>query len=113
MRVTLLPMEVRSSSVDSTKITVWEKFTAAHIVIDHPNVGGGLTVSLLGYDQGAQYSYSLGLSGAIVSSGHTLWKIGPDYTAGAGIAKEYIPYQFYVSVTASGTNAFGVYASVI
>ena len=114
MKVTLLPTEVRAAgTVDSQKVTVWEKFEAAHIVIDHPNVGGGLTVSLLGYDSGAQYSYSLGLSGALVASGHTLWKIGPQYTAAAGVAKEYVPYQFYVSVTASGTNAYGVYASVI
>lgn len=112
MRVTLLPLNVRSSSVDSPKVTVWEKYEAAHIVIDHPNVGGGLTVNLLGYDQGAQYSYSL-LSGAIVTSGHTLWKIGPAYTAAAGVVKDYIPYQFYVSVTASGTNAYGIHASVI
>src|SRR5258706_14984930 len=113
MRATLLPMEVRTSSVDSQKITVWEKFNAAHIVIDHPNVGGGLTFNLLGYDQGARYSYSLGLSGAITSSGHTLWKIGPEYTAAAGVAKEYVPYCFYVSVTASGTNAYSITASVI
>lgn len=114
MRATLLPLEVRGAgTIDSRHITVYQKYDAAHIVIDHPNVGGGLTVSLLGFDEGARYSYSLGLSGAIVSSGHTLWKIGPQYTAGAGIAKEYVPYDFYVSITASGTNAFAVYASVI
>ena len=113
MRAVLLPMAVRSSSVDSPKITVWEKFNAAHIVIDHPNVGGGLTFNLLGYDQTSGYSYSLGLSGAVVASGHTLWKIGPEYTAAAGVAKEYVPYQFYMSVTASGTNAYSISASVI
>jgi len=40
-------------------------------------------------------------------------KIGPQYTAAANVAKEYIPYQFFVSVTASGTNAYGIGASVI
>ena len=112
MYVTPLPLKVRTTSETSAPVTVWEKFTAAHIVVDHPNVGGGITVVVYGNDPYSGYRYSL-LSTNIVASGHTLMKIGPDYTAAANVAKDYIPYQFVVSVTGSGTNAYSVSASII
>ena len=112
MYVNLLPMEVRTSSADSKVVTVWEDHEAAHIVVDHPNVGGGITVVAFGKDPSSGFGYPL-LSSNIVASGHTVMKIGPQYTAAANVAKEYIPYQFFVSVTASGTNAYGIGASVI
>lgn len=112
MFVSLLPMAVRTTSATSSVVTSWEKHEAAHIVVDHPNVGGGLTVSVFGKDPASDFGYLL-LASNIVASGHTILKIGPEYTAGANVAKDYIPYQFYVTVTASGTNAFGVGASVI
>jgi len=92
MYVNVLPLKVRTSSVESPPIVVWEKFTAAHIVVDHPNVGGGITVVAYGKDPSSGFRYPL-LSSSIVASGHTLMKIGPDYTAGANVAKEYIPYN--------------------
>ncbi len=112
MYVNLLPPMVRTSSENSREVTVWEKFTAAHIMVAHPNVGGGLTVVAYGKDHSSNISYPL-LSTNIVASGATLMKIGPDYTAGANVAKEYIPHTFYVAVTASGTNYYSIGASVI
>jgi hypothetical protein len=112
MRVTFLPLEVRSGNVNSREVSVYEKYTAAHLVVDHPNVGGGFTVNVYGKDLTSGYSYSL-LSSNIVASGHTLMKIGPDYTAGANVAKEYIPYTVWVGVTASGVNAYSIGASII
>jgi|SRR6185295_1571366 len=112
MNVSLLPYKVRTTSEDSTLVKSWEKHEAAHIVVDHPNIGGGITVVVFGKDLTSGFSYPL-LSSNIVASGHTVMKIGPDYTAGANVAKDYIPYAFYVSVTASGTNAYSIGASVI
>lgn len=112
MYVNLLPMKLRTSSEVSRPVTVWEKFTAAHIIVDHPNVSGGITVVAHGYDAATGYKYPL-LSSNIVASGHTLMKIGPDYTAAANVAKEYIPYQWVVSVTASGNNFYSVSASIM
>lgn len=112
MYVALLPLEVRTSNAESKVVTVWEKFTAGHFVVDHPNVGGGLTVSVYGKDPLSGFSYLL-LASNIVASGHTVMKIGSDYTAAANVAKDYIPYNFYVSVSASGTNAYSIGASII
>jgi len=85
---------------------------AAHFVVDHPNVGGGITVAVYGRDTISNYDYLL-LSSAIIASGHTVMKIGPEYTAGANVAKDYIPAHVLVSVTASGTNAYSIGASFI
>lgn len=112
MFVNLFPLEVRSSNATSKEVTVWEKFTAAHIVVDHPNMGGGMTVVVFGKDRTSGFGYPL-LSSNIVASGHTVMRIGPDLTAGANIAKDYIPHCFYITVTASGTNAYSIGASVI
>jgi hypothetical protein len=112
MYVNALPFGVRTTSDTSREIKVWEKHEAAHVVVDHPNVGGGITVVVFGKDPASGFRYPL-LSSNIVASGHTLMKIGPDYTAAANIAKDYIPYMIVVDVTASGTNAYGVSASII
>lgn len=112
MYVTALPFAVRASSEASKDITVWEKFNAAHVVVDHPNVGGGLTVTVFGKDPYSGFKYPL-LSSAIVASGHTVMKIGPELTAGANIAKDYIPYQIFIDVASSGTNAYSISASII
>ena len=112
MYVNALPLEVRTSSATSRDIRVWDKHEAAHFVVDHPNIGGGITVVVFGKDPTSGFRYPL-LSSNIVSSGHTVMKIGPDYTAATNIAKDYIPYNFFVEVTGSGTNAYSVSASII
>lgn len=114
--VKLFPFKVRTASAESDRVTVWDKYQAAHIVIDHANVGGGLTVGVFGVvpgDNGSpDFQYSLA-STAIIASGHTVIKIGPDYTAATNVIKDYMPYYFKVAVTASGTNAYGINASLI
>lgn len=111
MYVNALPFGLRTTSA-TKEVTIWEKFTAAHFVVDHPNIGGGITVSVFGKDPASGFKYLL-LSSNIVASGHTVMKIGPDYTAAANIAKEYIPYQISVDVAASGNNFFSVAASIM
>ncbi len=110
--VKLFAFDTRTSSATSDTVTLWEDREAAHFVVDHPNVGGGITVGVYGKDPLSGFGYSL-LSSNIVASGHTVMKIGPDYTAGANVGKDYMPYQFYVTVTASGTNAYSIGASII
>lgn len=112
MFVNVLPLEVRTTNTTSKTVTVWDKYRAAHIVVDHPNMGGGITVGVFGRDPSSGFRYPL-LSTNIVASGHTVMKIGPEYTAAANIAKDYIPYQIFVDVVASGTNAYAVTASII
>jgi hypothetical protein len=75
-------------------------------------MGGGITVVVFGKDPTSGFRYPL-LSTNIVASGHTVMRIGPELTAGANIAKDYIPYLFNVEVTASGTNFYSIGASII
>ena len=110
--VNVLPGEVRTSNATSNVIRVWDKYRAAHFVVNHPNLGGGITVRVFGKDPVSSRSYLL-LSSNIVASGHTVMKIGPEYTAAANIAKDYLPYNVYVDVVASGTNFYSVGASFI
>lgn len=111
--IKVLDSAVRTSSVTSPVLENYDLNRAAHFVVDHPNVGGGITVNVYGRDTLANFDYLL-LSSAIVASGHTVMKIGPEYTAGANVAKDYIPAHVVVAVTvASGTNAFGIGASFI
>lgn len=112
MNVNVLPFKVRTTSETGKDITVWDKYQAAHVVVNHPNIGGGITVVVFGKDLTSGFRYPL-LSTNIVASGHTVMKIGPELTAGANIAKDYIPYQIFVDVTASGTNAYSIGASII
>lgn len=112
MYVKVFALEARTTNATSTPIVSWERHESAHFVVDHPNVGGGLTVGVYGKDPLSGFEYLL-LSSAILASGHTVMKIGPDYTAAANIAKDYIPYQIVVNVAASGTNFYSIGASVI
>lgn len=113
MYVSVLPLAGRTSNETGKDITVWEKYSAAHVVVDHPNVGGGFTVVVSGKDLYSGFKYPL-LSSNIVASGHTVMKIGPDYAAAGNVAKDYIPYTMVVDVVGvSGTNFFSVGASII
>lgn len=111
MYVQVLPGEVRTTST-SKEVKIWDKYRAAHVVVNHPNVGGGMTVVVFGKDPTTGFKYPL-LSSNIVASGNTVMKIGPEYTAGANVAKDYIPYLVSIDVTASGTNYYSVGASFI
>ena len=108
MNVTFLPLDTRVASVDSTMVTVWEKYNHAHIVVYAPAVNG-FTVAVKGRAAGVDFPI---LSTNIVASGTTVMKIGPEYTAGANIAKDTVPYNFYVSVTASGSNTYSIGGSI-
>lgn len=103
---------VRTSDYTSPVLENYELHQAAHFVVDHHNVGGGITVRVFGRDTITNFDYLL-LSSNILASGHTVMKIGPDYTAAANVAKDYIPAHVVVNVTASGTNAYAIGASFI
>lgn len=114
--VTILPSKERTASVDSPAITVWEKYQAAHIAIDiNSGSGFNLVFDVRGKDTASGKSYSLLTTGTIAASGLSILKIGPDYTSAANIAKDYMPYSFYVAVTASGSTSatYSVAASLI
>jgi len=101
MHATLLGSESRIADVDSRVITVWEKYKAAHVVVDITAGNPNLVVSLMAKDPTSSKNYSL-LQSSTINSGTTVLKVGPDYTAGTNVAKDYVPYMFYASVVQSG-----------
>lgn len=108
----LLPLKARTVSAVSPTVTVWEKYQAAHIVVDITAGSPKLIVTVKGKDAASGKGYTL-LTSAELTSGTTVLKVGPELTAGTNIAKDYLPYQFYVDVTLSGTATYSVGASLI
>ena len=104
MHATLLGSEARTADVDSRIITVWEKYEAAHVVVDITDGSPNLVVTLKGKDPTSKEDYTL-LTSATINSGTTVLKVGPAYTAGTNVAKDYVPYMFYASVAQSGAVA--------
>jgi len=104
MHATLLDSQSRNADIDSRIITVWEKYEAAHVVVDITAGNPNLVVTLKGKDPTSKEDYTL-LQSSTINGGTTVLKIGPVYTAGTNVAKDYIPYMFYASVTQSGAVA--------
>ena len=101
MHAALLGSESRTADVDSRIITIWEKYEAAHVVVDITSGTPNLVVTLKGKDPTSNKDYTI-LTSSTLSSGTTVLKVGPDYTAGTNVAKDYVPYMFYASVAQSG-----------
>lgn len=113
--VNILPSQTRTAST-SKEITVWEKYTAAHVAVDITAGDSVLVVSLKGKDLASGKSYVILTSTLQPNSGTTILKVGMDYTAAANIAKEHLPYQLLVDVTQSGgtpTATYSIGASLI
>lgn len=113
--VSILPPQTRTDSI-TKEITIWEKYTTAHIVVDITAGDSVLVVALKGKDLASGKKYLLLTSTLQPNSGTTLMKVGMDYTAAANIAKEHLPYQLSVEVTQSGgtpTLTYSIGASLI
>ena len=114
--VGLLPLGTRTANASSPIITVTEKYQAAHVVIDvTAGTGFNLLFSVKGKDATSGKSYTILTSATINTTGTTVMKIGPELTAGSNIAKDYIPYNWYIDVTQSGgvSANYSVGASLI
>lgn len=113
--VGLLPSQSRTTSVTSPVISVAEKYEAAHIVLNvTAGTGFGLTLTVKGKDLTSGSTYDILASSFVTSTGTTVLKVGPAYTAGANVAKDYMPGDWLVAVTASGTAAtYSLGASLI
>lgn len=114
--VGILPSASRTASVTGSDITVAGKYEAAHIVVDVTDGSAfNLLVTVKGKDLTSQKDYTLLTSSTINSTGTTVLKVGPQYTAATNVAKEYLPYIFHVDVTQSGSVAatYSIGASLI
>ncbi len=111
--VTVLPSASRSTN-QSKQVKVYEKYQAAHFVVDITSGSPNLVVVVNGYDAESGKKYAL-LTSSTINSGTTVLKVGPDYTAGTNVAKDYLPYMLSVDVTQSGGVAatYSIGASLI
>src|SRR3989304_3975050 len=91
----------RNADTDSKHIINWAKHEALHLVVDVTAGNPNIFVNLKAYDSASTKSYTL-LTSSQINGGTTILKLGPDYTAATNIAKDYLPYDWYVSVTQSG-----------
>ena len=103
----VLPSASRNANVSKT-VTVYEKYQAAHLVVDVTSGSPNLIVTVSGLDTVSSKKYTL-LTSSTISSGTTVLKIGPDYTAGTNVAKDYLPHFVVVDVTQSG-NVYSTYS---
>jgi hypothetical protein len=114
--VGLLRSEARTAGVTSPVITVSEKYTAAHVVVDvTAGTDFNLVFTVKGKDAVSGKSYTIIATPTISSTGTTIVKIAPEFTAGSNVAKDYLPYNWYVDVTASGASSvtYSVAASLM
>jgi len=104
MYVPLLASEARTTAASSPVVSVYEKYNAAHVVIDvTAGTGFNLVFSVKGKDAASGKTYTIISTPTINTTGTTIVKIAPEFTAGTNVAKDYIPYYFFVDTTVSGT----------
>lgn len=114
--VGLLGSAARTVATVSPVVTVAQKYEAVHVVVDITGgTGFNLLVDLKGKDQTSGKSYTLLTSATLNAIGTTVLKVGPQYTAGTNVAKDYVPYNWYVEVTPSGgvSATYSIGASLI
>ena len=113
----LLSSAARTTTTASDHITNYDDNEATHIVVDITALSGvNVVPHVMGYDPTSGKSYEILAGSVLTSTGTTVLKVGPQYTAAANIAKDYLPYDWYVNVVVSGVGSgatFSVGASII
>lgn len=99
--IVALASEARTADTTSKVFDNWQNHEAAHIVVDVTVGSPNLDVYVKGRDEASDQNYTL-LQAATINGGTTVLKIGPAYTAGANVAKDYMPYKFLIDVVQSG-----------
>lgn len=99
--IPVLPSAARTTDTTSKVFDNWQTHQAAHIVVDITEGSPNLTVYVKGRDEASDKDYTI-LQSSTINSGTTVLKVGPDYTAAANVAKDYMPYKFLIDVTQSG-----------
>lgn len=112
--VSLLESKARTADTTSKHIINWQDFKIAHLVVDVTAGAPNLIIDVKAYDNASTKSYTL-LTSSTINSGTTVLKIGPDYSATTNVAKDYLPYEWYVTVTQSGgvSSTYTIGASMI
>jgi hypothetical protein len=116
-RVGVLPSEARTADKTSPLIVNWKNHDALHCVVDvTAGSAFNLVFTIKGKDTLSGKSYTLLASNIINATGTTVLRVAPELTGSTGlIAKDYLPYEWYVDVTQSGSisTTYSVGASMI
>lgn len=111
-RVGLLASGLRTASVTTPYIVNDEGAVAIHVVINITTLAGvNVVPHIWGYDETSNASYELLAGSVLTNTGTTVLKVGPDYTAGTNVAKDYLPYYWYLAVTVSGAGAGATFSA--
>lgn len=109
--ISVLHSGTRSVAADSPLYNNWEDNYALHVVVDITS-GDNLVVSVLGRDTESNKDYTI-LTSALLASGVSVLKVGPELTAGTNVAKDYVPANFHIYSVPSGSTVFSIGASLI
>lgn len=99
--VKVLDSAARTSNVTGPIIVNDEHCEALYAIVDVTAGSPNLDVYIRGRDSVSGKDFTL-LQSATINGGTTILKVGPQLTAGANIAKEYLPYLWHIDVTQSG-----------
>lgn len=113
--VGVLPLAARTTDQVSKTFENNVGERGLHLVVDLETGSPGIVVAINGVDAYSQKSYNILTSPNINASGLTVMKVGPEYTAATNVAKDYLPFHWNVTVTASGaqSGSYSIGASVI
>lgn len=85
---------------------------ALYVVVDIASGTPGLIVTINGYDETSQKGFAL-LTSSAINAGTTVLKVGPQLTAGANVAKDYVPHSWYITASGNAAGTYSIGASLI
>lgn len=105
-RVNLFASAARTATVTTPVIAANDQedtYNALYVVVDvTAGTAFNLTPSIGLYDSASAKTITLLTGSVINATGTTLLRVGPAYTAGANVAKEYVPAEWTATFTISG-----------
>lgn len=112
-RIGIVPSGTTTSTAQVFNSPVYRNDEGGEALYLAVNVTAGtpaMLVSINAYDSTSRNGIAL-LTSSAISAGMNLLKLGPQLTAGANVAKEYLPYEFNVTVSggAAGTYSIGAW----
>lgn len=85
---------------------------ALYVAVDITAGTPAMLVTINAYDETSRKSVAL-LTSAALSAGTTLLRVGPQLTAATNIAKEYLPYEFNITVSGGAAGTYSIGAWVV
>lgn len=104
-----------AAQVDTSKTVVdgdGDDAQALYVVVDIVSGTPAMIVTVNGFDETSKKGYPI-LTSSAISAGTTVMKIGPQLTAGANVAKDYVPHAWYITASGGAAGTYSIGASLI